>query len=72
VAELGAVRHFAPLRGLCARNLSEPVAGPTQTTYTFVGDKLLLELKDDVKKKIGYSPDEMDAGLLTFAYPVLR
>lgn len=42
----------------------------TQTTYTFKGDQLLLEPKEDVKAKIGHSPDHMDALMLTFALPV--
>ena len=33
----------------------------TQTTYTFQGDKLLLEPKADLKERIGFSPDEFDA-----------
>ena len=33
----------------------------TQTTYTFQGDKLLLEPKADLKARIGFSPDEFDA-----------
>jgi len=42
----------------------------TQTTYTFKGDKLLLEPKEDVKAKLGHSPDHMDALMLTFALPI--
>lgn len=42
----------------------------TQTTYTFQGDKLLLEPKDAVKEKLGFSPDEFDAAILTFAEPI--
>lgn len=41
-----------------------------QTTYTFKGDQLIIEPKDDIKAKLGYSPDHMDALMLTFAYPV--
>lgn len=41
-----------------------------QTTYTFKGEQLLLEPKEDVKAKLGHSPDHMDALLLTFAMPV--
>lgn len=40
------------------------------TTFTFKGDRLLLEEKDDIKAKIGFSPDEADALALTFAEPV--
>ena len=42
----------------------------TQTTYTFQGDKLLLEPKADLKERIGFSPDEFDALILTLAHPV--
>lgn len=44
----------------------------TQTTYTFKGEKLILEPKEDVKAKIGHSPDHMDALMLTFALPVTK
>jgi phage terminase large subunit len=50
----------------------ELLAALTQTTYTFKGDKLLLEDKLQIKQKIGYSPDEADAFVLTFAEPVNR
>lgn len=33
----------------------------SQTSYTFKGDKLMLEPKESVKEKLGYSPDEMDS-----------
>lgn len=46
-------------------------AALTQTTYTFKGDRFLLEPKDSVKLKIGYSPDEFDAGMMTFAEAIL-
>lgn len=42
----------------------------TQTTYTFKGEQLLLEPKEDVKSKLGFSPDHMDALMLTFAHPI--
>lgn len=47
------------------------VAELTATTYTFKGDKLVLEPKEQVKAKIGRSPDKSDALALTFAFPVL-
>lgn len=40
------------------------------TTYTFKNDRMILEEKDAIKAKIGFSPDEADAGALTFAEPV--
>jgi hypothetical protein len=48
----------------------ELLAALTQTTYTFYRDRFLLEPKEDVKIKIGYSPDEFDAAIMTFAEPV--
>jgi len=42
----------------------------TQTTYSFKGDRLLLEPKELIKVKLGFSPDEMDAAMMTFAEPV--
>lgn len=49
----------------------ELLAELTAHTYTFKGDKLVVEPKDQVKAKIGRSPDKSDAGALTFAFPVL-
>ncbi len=42
------------------------------TNFTFKGDKLILEDKDDVKAKIGHSPDEFDACILTFAEKIAK
>lgn len=42
----------------------------TQTTYTFKGEKLIIEPKEDIKAKLGFSPDHMDALMLTFALPI--
>lgn len=50
----------------------ELLASLTQTTYTFKNDKLMIEPKDVIKEKLGYSPDEMDAFILTFAGPALK
>lgn len=49
-------------------NLASSLAS---TTYSFKGDRFLLEPKIAVKAKIGFSPDEMDACMLTFAQPVV-
>jgi len=53
-------------------NVPELTAALTQTTYTFQGDRLLLESKDQTKLRLGYSPDHMDALMLTCAAPVVR
>ena len=39
----------------------ELIAALTRTTYSFRGDRLLLEPKDQVKARLGYSPDDADA-----------
>jgi phage terminase large subunit len=59
-------------RGGALPDCPELLAAMTQTTYGFQGDKLLLEPKDAIKTKLGYSPDHFDALMLTFAMPVLR
>jgi len=48
----------------------ELVDALTVTNYSFKGEQLIIEPKDDIKAKLGYSPDHMDALLLTFAFPV--
>lgn len=50
----------------------ELLAALTQTTYSFSKDRLLLEPKEDVKLKLGYSPDDADAFVLSFAEPVVK
>lgn len=42
----------------------------TQTTYTFRGDRFLLEDKEQIKDRIGFSPDETDSFVQTFAEPI--
>lgn len=41
----------------------------TAPTYTFQNGKFLLEPKDQIKSRLGYSPDLADALCLTFALP---
>lgn len=52
-------------------NVPELVAEMSQTTYTFKGDKMIIEPKDIIREKIGRSPDHFDALMLTFASPVV-
>lgn len=59
-------------RGGRLPDIPELRAALTQTTYTFQGDKMLIEPKDQIKQRLGYSPDHMDALMLTFASPVMR
>lgn len=41
-----------------------------KTTYGFKGDRILLEDKDMIKAKLGFSPDEMDAAMIGHAETV--
>jgi hypothetical protein len=56
-------------RGGALPNLPELVAELSEPTYTFSGGKFLLEEKDQIKKRLGRSPDLADALALTFAMP---
>lgn len=42
----------------------------TETTYTFKGDRMLLEPKEDIELRLGFSLDEFDSFIQTFAEPV--
>lgn len=53
-------------------NISELLSAMTQTTYSFKGDAMIIEPKDLIKNKLGFSPDHFDALMLTFASPVQR
>lgn len=47
--------------------IEEMVAELTVPTYTFLGGKFILEEKDQIKERLGRSPDLADALALTFA-----
>lgn len=53
-------------------NVPELVAEATASTYTFRNGKILVEEKDQVKMRLGRSPDYWDAFVLTFAAPVQK
>jgi hypothetical protein len=42
----------------------------TSVTYSFKGDKIQLESKDQIKERLGRSPDIADALAITFGQPV--
>lgn len=50
-------------------NVPELVAELTTPTYTYVGGKFQMEPKDQVKERLGRSPDLADALALTFGVP---
>jgi len=47
------------------------VAELTTPTYSFKGDRLMIEPKEEIKKRLGRSPDIADALALTFAHNVV-
>lgn len=47
----------------------EMVRELTEPTYTFKDGKLIIESKDQLKARLGYSSDRLDALALTFAHP---
>lgn len=53
----------------CLPNIPEMVAELTSPTYFFSNGKFQIEAKDQVKKRLGRSPDLADALALTFALP---
>ena len=50
--------------------MAELAAAMTQTTYTQKRDRLIIEPKELIADRIGYSPDDADAFCLTFSHPV--
>lgn len=56
-------------RGGALPNLADLAKELTAPTYTFSQGRFLLEPKDQIKKRLGFSPDMADALALTFAMP---
>lgn len=56
-------------KGGALPEIPELVGELTVPTYSFVGGKFVLEDKDQVKERLGRSPDLADALALTFAMP---
>lgn len=52
-------------------NIPELIAEATATTYTFLNGQFQVEPKDQVKVRLGRSPDLWEAFLLTFGIPEL-
>lgn len=53
-------------------DIPELLQAMTKTTYTFKGDKVIIEPKELIKVKLGYSPDHFDSLMLGWAAPVTR
>jgi len=56
--------------GTVLPNVPEIVGELTTPTYTFKGDKLMIEEKEQVKLRLGRSPNYADALACTYAQPV--
>lgn len=56
-------------RGGCLPDLPNLRKELTCPTYSFHNGKFRLEEKDQIKKRLGFSPDDADALALTFALP---
>lgn len=54
-------------RGGCLPNIPELAAELTAPTYSFQNGKFVIEPKDQIKERLGFSPDYADALALTFA-----
>lgn len=59
------------LDGGALPNIPELVPELTVPTYCYVGGQMLIEPKDQIKERLGFSPDLADALALTFAMPDL-
>ena len=57
--------------GAALPNLPELVKELTAPTYMFTGGKFQLEAKEQIKSRLGFSPDIADGYALTFAQPVI-
>lgn len=57
-------------RGGAIPNIPELTKALVSTSYEFKGEQLLLEPKEEIKKRLNFSPDHMDALCLTFAAPL--
>lgn len=51
-------------------SLDEIIAEFSSPTYSYKGDKIIIEPKEDIKARLGRSPDFMDAAACTHAFPV--
>ena len=56
-------------RGGALPNIPEMVGELTTPEYTFKDGKFILQKKEQIKKKLGRSPDYADGLALTFAIP---
>ena len=53
-------------------NIPEMVEELTTITYTYKGDRIIMEPKEKIKERLGRSPDYSDALAVTFAEPIQK
>lgn len=58
------------IKGGALPYLPELIREATAITYTFHGDKFIIEPKEIIKKRVGHSTDYWDAYSNTFAFPI--
>ena len=51
-------------------DLARELCAPEYTTNA--KEQVALEKKDDIKKRLGFSPDDADALAISFAMPIMR
>jgi hypothetical protein len=56
-------------RGGCLPRMPELVRELTAPTYSFQNGKFLLEPKEQIKRRLGFSPDIADSLAMTFFMP---
>ncbi len=59
-------------RGGSLPNIPELAAELTAPSYTFQNGRFIIEPKDQIKERLGFSPDYADALCLTFALPEMQ
>ena len=59
-------------RGGAIPDIPELKEALCEVTYTFKGDAVLIEPKELLKARLGYSPDHLDAAILSWAQPVTK
>jgi hypothetical protein len=56
---------------LDSQQLAEELSAP-EFSVVLKTSKIILEPKDDIKERLGKSPNDADAFVLTFAFPVIK
>lgn len=71
-AELWFTMAEAIKAGACLPNIPDLIAELTTPTYSWVGGAFMLEAKEQVKERLGRSPDLADALALSYGLPEIK